>query len=101
LNALTYAGHIENLGTAFLSEKLTFVHGNILNAELVDDLARQSTAIAPNHTQPAFKQWHRPLPSTERTGREILTLPLHQHLTEEDVEHVTTELRNAITGAHR
>ncbi|MFI2078475.1 dTDP-glucose 4,6-dehydratase [Streptomyces triculaminicus] len=58
LDALTYAGHIENLGTAFLSEKLTFVHGNILDAELVDDLVAEHTAIvhfaAESHVDRSF-----------------------------------------------
>ncbi|WP_255308050.1 DegT/DnrJ/EryC1/StrS family aminotransferase [Streptomyces marincola] len=57
------------------------------------------THYPPNHTQPAFHPWYRPLPSTERTGREILTLPFHQHLTERDIERVTAELRRAITTA--
>ncbi|MGO4420977.1 GDP-mannose 4,6-dehydratase, partial [Streptomyces sp. MCAF7] len=58
LDALTYAGHIENLGTAFLSEKLTFVHGNILDAELVDDLVQRHTAVvhfaAESHVDRSF-----------------------------------------------
>ncbi|MFE1776005.1 dTDP-glucose 4,6-dehydratase [Streptomyces sp. NPDC059008] len=58
LDALTYAGHIENLGTAFLSEKLAFVHGNILDAELVDDLVAKHTAIvhfaAESHVDRSF-----------------------------------------------
>lgn len=45
LDALTYAGHIENLGTAFLSPKLTFVHGNILDIPLLDDLVTQHDTI--------------------------------------------------------
>ncbi|GAA2767601.1 dTDP-glucose 4,6-dehydratase [Streptomyces paradoxus] len=58
LDALTYAGHIENLGEAFLSPKLTFVHGNILDADLVDTLVRQHTAIvhfaAESHVDRSF-----------------------------------------------
>ncbi|HEY8985569.1 MAG TPA: dTDP-glucose 4,6-dehydratase [Streptomyces sp.] len=45
LDSLTYAGHIENLGEAFLSPKLTFVHGSILDAALVDSLMRRHTAV--------------------------------------------------------
>ncbi|MBP8536777.1 dTDP-glucose 4,6-dehydratase [Streptomyces sp. MK37H] len=58
LDALTYAGHIENLGTAFLSPKLTFVHGNILDAELVDGLMTKHTAVvhfaAESHVDRSF-----------------------------------------------
>ncbi|MFI1305719.1 DegT/DnrJ/EryC1/StrS family aminotransferase [Streptomyces sioyaensis] len=53
----------------------------------------------PNHTQPAFSEWQRPLPVTEHLGREIMTLPFHQHLTPADAEHVTSEVRRALTGA--
>ncbi|NSC23711.1 dTDP-glucose 4,6-dehydratase [Streptomyces albus subsp. chlorinus] len=58
LDALTYAGRIENLGTAFLSEKLTFVQGNILDAELVDELMATHTAVvhfaAESHVDRSF-----------------------------------------------
>jgi dTDP-glucose 4,6-dehydratase len=58
LDALTYAGHIENLGAAFLSEKLTFVQGNILDAELVDELVQRHTAVvhfaAESHVDRSF-----------------------------------------------
>jgi dTDP-glucose 4,6-dehydratase len=45
LDALTYAGHVENLGTAFLSPKLTFVHGDILDTGIVDTLMQRHTAV--------------------------------------------------------
>lgn len=58
LDALTYAGHIENLGEAFLSEKLRFVHGNILDARLVDCLMARHTAVvhfaAESHVDRSF-----------------------------------------------
>jgi dTDP-glucose 4,6-dehydratase len=58
LDALTYAGHIENLGEAFLSPKLTFVHGNILDARLVDELMQRHTAVvhfaAESHVDRSF-----------------------------------------------
>ncbi|MFI0739252.1 dTDP-glucose 4,6-dehydratase [Streptomyces sp. NPDC021100] len=58
LDALTYAGHIENLGEAFLSPKLRFVHGNILDADLVDDLLSRHTAVvhlaAESHVDRSF-----------------------------------------------
>ncbi|MFF7648921.1 DegT/DnrJ/EryC1/StrS family aminotransferase [Streptomyces sp. NPDC007983] len=55
----------------------------------------------PNHTQPAFSTWHRPLPATERLGREIMTLPFHQHLTPTDAQHAAAELRRALLRASR
>ncbi|GIL32022.1 DegT/DnrJ/EryC1/StrS family aminotransferase [Actinocatenispora comari] len=50
----------------------------------------------PNHLQPAFRRWHRPLPVTERVGREILSLPFHPAMTALDVEHVVCQLRGAL-----
>jgi dTDP-4-amino-4,6-dideoxygalactose transaminase len=56
------------------------------------------THYPPNHTQPAFARWHRPLPQTEQLGREILTIPFHQHLTQVDIDHVVDHLRQALTA---
>lgn len=53
----------------------------------------------PNHLQPAFSTWRRPLPTTEQVAGEILTLPFHQHLTETDVDQVVTALEHALKSA--
>ncbi|MER6496124.1 dTDP-glucose 4,6-dehydratase [Streptomyces griseorubiginosus] len=45
LDALTYAGHVENLGEAFLDERMTFVRGSILDAALVDRLMAGHTWV--------------------------------------------------------
>ncbi|WP_030181072.1 DegT/DnrJ/EryC1/StrS family aminotransferase [Streptomyces sp. NRRL S-813] len=50
----------------------------------------------PNHLQPAFAEWTCDLPATEQVGREILTLPFHQHLTEADIGQVVTALDQAL-----
>jgi dTDP-4-amino-4,6-dideoxygalactose transaminase len=54
------------------------------------------THYPPNHLQPAFAACHRPLPVTERLGREILTLPFHQAMETEDVAAVVTALKGAL-----
>jgi dTDP-glucose 4,6-dehydratase len=58
LDALTYAGHIENLGEAFLSSKLHFIEGNILDAPLVGELVERHTAVvhfaAESHVDRSF-----------------------------------------------
>jgi dTDP-glucose 4,6-dehydratase len=58
LDALTYAGHLANLGKAFLSPKLTFVRGNVCDADLVDTLVRDHTAVvhfaAESHVDRSF-----------------------------------------------
>ncbi|MFD8613023.1 DegT/DnrJ/EryC1/StrS family aminotransferase [Streptomyces sp. NPDC059631] len=51
----------------------------------------------PNHLQRAFARWRRDLPATEQAGAEILTLPLHQHLTEADIDQVVTVLDQVVT----
>ncbi|MFF7357222.1 DegT/DnrJ/EryC1/StrS family aminotransferase [Streptomyces filipinensis] len=50
----------------------------------------------PNHLQPAFAEWRRDLPATEQVGRELLTLPFHQHLAEADIDQVVTALGQAL-----
>ncbi len=44
LDALTYAGNLDNL-TGLSEERMTFVHGDICDAELVDKLAADADAI--------------------------------------------------------
>ncbi|WP_261398811.1 DegT/DnrJ/EryC1/StrS family aminotransferase [Streptomyces misionensis] len=53
----------------------------------------------PNHLQPTFAQWRRDLPATEQAGREVPTLPFHQHLTEADIDQVVTARGQALTEA--
>lgn len=58
LDALTYAGHKQNLGEAMNSPRLTFFQGDILDAELVDHLVQRHTAIvhlaAESHVDRSF-----------------------------------------------
>ena len=50
----------------------------------------------PNHLQPAFTRWSRPLPATEGVAGEILSLPFHPDLTDDDISHVTATLAAAL-----
>lgn len=58
LDALTYAGGTENLGDAFLSPKLAFVEGSILDVGLVTELVAAHTAVlhfaAESHVDRSF-----------------------------------------------
>ncbi|WP_180686617.1 dTDP-glucose 4,6-dehydratase [Streptomyces gossypiisoli] len=58
LDALTYAGNVENLGEAFLDPKLDFVEGNILDADLVDSLITRHSHVvhfaAESHVDRSF-----------------------------------------------
>ena len=51
---------------------------------------------SPNHLQPAFQAYARPLPVTEHVAGEILSLPLHTRLTDADAEWVAEELQSAL-----
>ncbi|MDO0930046.1 DegT/DnrJ/EryC1/StrS family aminotransferase [Streptomyces sp. TG1A-8] len=51
----------------------------------------------PNHLQPAFARWTRPLPVTERTAREILSLPFHPAMTPDDARWTATALLETLT----
>jgi len=41
----------------------------------------------------------RTLPATEQAGQEILSLPFHQHLTEQHIEHVVSALGQFLKSA--
>ncbi|MEU9761798.1 dTDP-glucose 4,6-dehydratase [Streptomyces sp. NPDC047987] len=83
LDALTYAGHIENLGTAFLSDKLRFVHGNIQDGVVVNDLmASGPTAVvhfaAESHVDRSYDAAGGFL-STNVLGTQVLVDAAHRH----------------------
>ena len=59
------------------------------------------THYPPNHLQPAFTAWYRPLPVTERIGREVMTLPFHLHLEDGDITQVAAALRHALAQGRR
>jgi dTDP-4-amino-4,6-dideoxygalactose transaminase len=50
----------------------------------------------PNHVQPAFAAWHRPLPRTELAGRQVLSLPFHPALGPGDAGRVAGLLCEAL-----
>jgi dTDP-glucose 4,6-dehydratase len=60
LDALTYAGHLNNLGEAFLSPKLNFVHGSICDAPLVDEIVQRHHVVvhfaAESHVDRSFSK---------------------------------------------
>lgn len=50
----------------------------------------------PNHVQPAFAAWHRPLPRTELAATQVLSLPFHPALGPADAARVAGLLREAL-----
>ncbi|MGW5465182.1 dTDP-glucose 4,6-dehydratase [Streptomyces sp. NPDC003996] len=93
LDALTYAGHVANLGSAFLSPKLQFVRGDICDAELVDALVREHTAVvhfaAESHVDRSFATAGTFL-ATNVHGTQILVDAAMRHGAERFV-HVSTD----------
>jgi dTDP-4-amino-4,6-dideoxygalactose transaminase len=53
----------------------------------------------PNHLQPAFAAWRRSLPVTESLGQQILSLPFHPGMDDEDVHHVVSALEQALRSS--
>jgi len=45
LDALTYSGRLENLETALRDSRVSFVHGSIVDADLVDETLRGADAV--------------------------------------------------------
>ncbi|MFI9423356.1 DegT/DnrJ/EryC1/StrS family aminotransferase [Streptomyces achromogenes] len=52
----------------------------------------------PNHLQPAFARWTRPLPVTERIAGEILSLPFHPAMTPDDARWTAAALLEALSN---
>lgn len=50
----------------------------------------------PNHDQPAFRRWHRPLPATEESARRLMSLPFHPSMNQDDVHYVLSALAHAL-----
>jgi dTDP-glucose 4,6-dehydratase len=82
LDALTYAGHIHNLGEAFLNPRLSFVEGNILDRPLVDQLVgRHDTVVhfaAESHVDRSFYTAGSFL-ATNVMGTQVLLDAAHHH----------------------
>ena len=82
LDALTYAGHIHNLGEAFLNPRLSFVEGNILDRRLVDQLVgRHDTVVhfaAESHVDRSFYTAGTFL-ATNVMGTQVLLDAAHHH----------------------
>jgi dTDP-glucose 4,6-dehydratase len=93
LDALTYAGHVENLGEAFLDPRMTFVHGSILDGALVDQLmARHSHVVhfaAESHVDRSLLDGA-PFIATNVMGTQVLVDAAVRHQVERFV-HVSTD----------
>lgn len=54
----------------------------------------------PNHLQPAFAAFRRPMPRTERLFEEIMSLPLHAELDPDEIAQVIEGVRSFFAGPH-
>jgi dTDP-glucose 4,6-dehydratase len=76
LDALTYAGNLENLSDVMSHERLSFVHGDIRDAELVRDVVSEVDVIvnaaAESHVEKSIAEGAREFVTTNVEGTQIL-----------------------------
>jgi dTDP-glucose 4,6-dehydratase len=76
LDALTYAGNLENLAEVMSHERLSFVHGDIRDAELVRDVVAEVDVIvnaaAESHVEKSIAEGAREFVTTNVEGTQIL-----------------------------
>jgi len=76
LDALTYAGNLDNLSSLLSHERLSFVHGDIRDAELVREVAANVDVIvnaaAESHVEKSIEEGAREFVTTNVEGTQIL-----------------------------
>ena len=76
LDALTYAGNLENLADVLGHERLSFVHGDIRDAELVADVVAEVDVIvnaaAESHVEKSIEEGASEFVTTNVEGTQIL-----------------------------
>jgi dTDP-glucose 4,6-dehydratase len=76
LDALTYAGNVENLSDVMSHERLSFVHGDVRDAELVRDVVAEVDVIvnaaAESHVEKSIRDGASEFVTTNVEGTQIL-----------------------------
>src|SRR5919197_2884557 len=76
LDALTYAGNVDNLADVMSQERLSFVHGDIRDAELVRDMVAEVDVIvnaaAESHVEKSIEEGASEFVTTNVEGTQIL-----------------------------
>ena len=76
LDALTYAGNVDNLRAAMAHERLSFVHGDIRDVDLVREVAADVDVIvnaaAESHVEKSIEEGAREFVTTNVEGTQIL-----------------------------
>jgi len=82
LDALTYAGNVENLADVMAHERLSFVHGDIRNAELVREVVAEVDVIvnaaAESHVEKSIAEGASEFVTTNVEGTQILLDAIRQ-----------------------
>jgi len=82
LDALTYAGNLENLADVMSHERLSFVHGDIRNAELVGEIVAEVDVIvnaaAESHVEKSILEGASEFVTTNVEGTQILLDAIRQ-----------------------
>jgi dTDP-glucose 4,6-dehydratase len=82
LDALTYAGNLENLADVISHERLAFVHGDIRNAELVAEIVAEVDVIvnaaAESHVEKSILEGASEFVTTNVEGTQILLDAIRQ-----------------------
>jgi dTDP-glucose 4,6-dehydratase len=83
LDALTYAGNIDNLADVLGHERLSFVHGDICNPELVADVVGEVDVIvnaaAESHVEKSIQEGASEFVTTNVEGTQILLDAIRQN----------------------
>jgi dTDP-glucose 4,6-dehydratase len=83
LDALTYAGNLENLADVMSHERLSFVHGDIRNAELVAEIVAEVDVIvnaaAESHVEKSILEGASEFVTTNVEGTQILLDAIRAH----------------------
>src|SRR5918996_1454429 len=82
LDALTYAGNLDNLSGAMSHERLSFVHGDIRDADLVRDVVQECDVIvnaaAESHVEKSIEEGASEFVTTNVEGTQILLDAIRQ-----------------------
>jgi dTDP-glucose 4,6-dehydratase len=83
LDALTYAGNLENLADVMSHRRLSFVHGDIRDAELVSEVVAEVDVIvnaaAESHVEKSIAEGAREFVTTNVEGTQILLDAIREH----------------------
>lgn len=83
LDALTYAGNLENLADVMSHPRLSFVHGDIRNAGLVADIVAEVDVIvnaaAESHVEKSIREGASEFVTTNVEGTQILLDAIRSH----------------------